>query len=340
MLTVVIFNFLFVCSCEKGAQKAETLDFDRIPVKTIQVSAEKIDEKHQYLGIIVESQSIPLSFPCLGTVKQVMVYEGQKIVKGQLLVSLMDENAKSILMAAKAKEKQAHDAYERLAKVYKQGSLPEIKFVEIETGLQQAKSAAQVAEKNFRDCMLYAPSSGVLGKRSIEPGVNVVPNIPIMTIVKIDSVYAKISIPESKIADISVDQKVIVQIEALLNIKKEGKVCEKSIIADPITRTYVIKIKIDNSDNRLLPGMTCMAEISDSPTEPRITIPLYAILNGEDGKYVFVANPTDKKAIRRHVEIGTFRNNRVEILSGINEGEYVIVEGYQKLSDNTSVAIK
>ncbi len=80
-----------------------------------------------------------------------------------------------------------------LSEVYKNGSLPEVKMVEMETGLEQANAAAQIACKNLADCKLFSPANGIIGKRSIEPGMNVIPGITVLTVVKIDKVFIRVS---------------------------------------------------------------------------------------------------------------------------------------------------
>lgn len=330
---------LLLAGC-KYTEKNQPIDSTPFPVKVQTVVAERVTDPQYYVGTIVESQSISLSFLTSGSVAQVFVNEGQRVKKGQVLAVLHSENNQSIFDAAKSKEKQAQDAYDRFTSVYKNGSLPSVKMVEMETNLQQAKSSRQVAEKTLHDCTLYAPTDGVIGKRSIEPGMNAIPDAPVFTIVKIENVFAKVSVPETEIRRITIGHDATVQISALDNLTVNGKVTEKSVIADPLSRTYTIKITISNTQNAISPGMACTVQMNNSKNESRIVIPQYAVQSGTSEKYVFITDESKTRAVKRVVQIGSLSKNGVIILNGLNGGENLITEGFQKLTDNTLITVK
>jgi membrane fusion protein, multidrug efflux system len=309
-------------------------------VKVQTVVAETVTDPRYYVGTIIESQSISLSFLTSGSVAQVFASEGERVKKSQVLAILHSENNQSILDASKAKEKQAQDAYDRFTSVYKNGSLPSVKMVEMETSLQQAKSSRQIAEKTFHDCTLYAPTDGVIGKRAIEPGMNVIPEAPVFTIVKIETVFAKVSVPESEIGNITIGQNATIQISALDNLIVNGNVTEKSVIADPLSRTYMIKITISNTQNTINPGMACTVQMNNSRTESRIVVPQYSVQSGTNEKYVFITDESKTRAVKRVVHVGSLSKNGVIILDGLHGEENLIVEGFQKLSDNSLITIK
>ena len=125
-----------------------------------------------YSGSIEAFQTIPLAFQTTGTVLKVLVNAGDAVRKGQLLATVDKADAMSMYEAANAKYKQAKDAYNRLKEVHDNGSLSEIKWVEMESNLQQAQSSAALAKNNLSKCALYAPDNGVIGRRNIEPGMS------------------------------------------------------------------------------------------------------------------------------------------------------------------------
>jgi multidrug efflux pump subunit AcrA (membrane-fusion protein) len=136
------------CSEQKGTQTQEK----NIPVKVMEINAMQTTNKQNYVGTVEEAFAISLGFSGMGTVEQVLVSEGQKVNKGQLLAALNTATVQNTVNAAKASLRQAQDAYDRLSKVHSNGSLPDIKFVEVETGLQQAKSMLAVAETHHEAC--------------------------------------------------------------------------------------------------------------------------------------------------------------------------------------------
>lgn len=322
------------------SDKAENFKNGIIEVETEQVKQIDGSEVIAYSGTIEESESIPLSFSVVGNVAKVLVSEGDFVKKGQLLAVLNDETYKNAYEMSLAAQKQAEDAYKRLLPMYKNGNLPEIKLVEVETGLQQAKSATLIAKKNLGDCNLYSPVDGVIGKRSIEPGMGAIPNFTSITIVKIEKVFARVPVSESEISAIKIGDKAKIKIGALNYAEYTGMVEEIGVMADPIAHTYKIKIGISNKNLQIKPGMICNAILYKNKTNEatRLFVPSRAVLVDELGKN-FVYAVIQNKAVRKYVTTGELLKNGVEITSGLNEGEQIVVTGHQKLVDNSSVHI-
>ncbi|MDR1810183.1 MAG: efflux RND transporter periplasmic adaptor subunit, partial [Prevotella sp.] len=189
---------LIACSNKKEAQIQEKI----VPVKIMEIAATNTANGQNYVGTVEESVAVSLSFSGMGTVEQVFVSEGQRVAKGQLLATLNTATAENAYRTALAQQQQAQDAYDRLKKVHDNGSLPDIKFVEVETGLQQANSMAEMSKKSLDDCRLYAPQSGVIAARDIEPGANAMPGVAAFKLVSVDRVNVKISVPENEIGKI------------------------------------------------------------------------------------------------------------------------------------------
>ncbi|MDR1198288.1 MAG: biotin/lipoyl-binding protein [Prevotellaceae bacterium] len=153
------------CTGSKEPERHEKV----IPVKTLHIVSAATTGETSYVGTVEESFALSLSFAGMGTVEQVFVSEGQKVSKGQLLAALNTTTVQNTVDVSRASLRQAQDAYDRLSKLHDSGSLPDIKFVEVEIGLLQAKSMLAVSEKSLADCRLYAPRDGVIAARSIEP---------------------------------------------------------------------------------------------------------------------------------------------------------------------------
>jgi RND family efflux transporter MFP subunit len=313
-----------------------------IPVKIYTVRSQPTIEMQNYIGTVEESQSIPLSFLTGGTIENVLADEGDIVHKGQLLAVLNSVSYQNAAQAAIAKEKQADDAYMRLSEVYKNGSLPEVKMIEIETGLEQARSASRIAVKNLEDCKLYSPVSGVIGRRSVEPGMNVVPGSPVFTIVKIDRVKIVVSVPEKEISSIKKGQQSVIIVPALSNQEFNGKVEQKGVLANPVSHTYKVNIMVDNKDDHLRPGMVCNVFSGNHDVQYTMTVPQQAIMISNTGsKFVFVVDTASSRAYHRDITTGSFSSNGdITVTSGLKEGDHVVTDGYHMLQDHTLIQIK
>jgi RND family efflux transporter MFP subunit len=327
--------FIFISGCGNSEESTKEKVTD---VQVEQVKPFSGGNAIAYSGTIEETESTPLSFSCIGTVARVLVSDGDFVKKGQLLAVLNDETYKNTYEIALASRKRAEDAYKRLLPMYKNGNIPEIKLVEVETGLEQAKSAALIAKKNVDDCKLYSPVSGVVGKRAIDPGMTALPNITSITIVNIEKVFAKIPIAENDISRIKKGEKAYIMVGALGNEKYQGIVEEIGVVADPLAHTYKIKIGITNKNNRLKPGMICAATLDQFNKSKGLFVPSRAVLTDEQGRY-FIYAVINNKAVRKFVKTGKLLTDGVEITEGLSESEQIVVAGQQKLADNSTVNI-
>jgi RND family efflux transporter MFP subunit len=212
--------------------------------------------------------------------------------------------------------------------------------VEIKTGLEQAHSLASISEKNLKDCNLYAPADGIVGRRMIEPGMSIIPGNPVFQLVKIDKVNVKIPVPENEIAGINKGQKAWVKVSALGDRHFEGEVTEVGVLSNPLSHTYNIKVVLNNPDKLLKPGMVCKVNISNPSLEERIVIPMSAVQVGKNNsKYVFIANPSSNKITTKIVELGPIASNGVVVNNGLSNGDLLVTEGYQKINENSTIKI-
>ncbi|MDR0755291.1 MAG: efflux RND transporter periplasmic adaptor subunit [Prevotellaceae bacterium] len=326
---------LFAVACsenKKGDAYQKT-----VSVKTVEVNSITKTASRNYVGTVEEESSSALSFSISGNVINVYVAEGQKVNKGMLLAQVSAENLQSSYDAAQATFKQAEDAMKRMQMLYDSQSLPEIKYIEAQTKLEQAKSALHIAEKNISDTKLYAPFDGIIGKRLIDMGENVIPGKPVFTLLKTNTVKIKFSVSENEISNIDRHGEATVIVAALGGKQFKGMVTEKSITANNITHTYDAKIKLDNDSGELIPGMVCRVLLNKIYSSEIFVLPNSSVLVAHDGRR-FVWLVKNGYATATTVNTGEFTDSGVIIESGLNVGDKVIVEGYHKVSEGMKVS--
>ena len=264
--------------CTSKQQEARVYPEKSFSVTSVEVKKEKVVTGLQYSGTIEASQTIPLSFATTGTVEKVMVEAGDKVAKGQLLATLDPTDANSMYQMTLAKYNQAKDAYDRLKTVYEKGSLPEIKWVEMQTNLEQAKSSLEISKNNLDKCNMYAPVSAIVGRRNIEPGMSSlsIGSSP-FELVEIKQVFVKISIPENEVAKIYKGMKAGFVVSALNDKEFEGEINNISPVADIISRTYEAKIKVSNPELELKPGMVCDVKMEQFNEKEMVLIPYKSV---------------------------------------------------------------
>ncbi len=334
VIPLTILLVVFSACGHDSTEKSDTRP--AIRVKTITVASNSAEEKTAYSGTVEEDSGSVVSFATAGTIRSLSVSEGETINKGQIIGTLDDGSLKSAYEIAKATLDEAKDAYARMKLLHDSNSLPEIKWVEVQSKLSQAESAAEIARIALDDAKLYAPVSGVVSEKLASVGQNVAPGVPVVKIVDIRSVKVVISIPENEIAGFSEGMAATISTKAFPGMAFSGKLVEKGVTANPLSRSYLVKYKLDNAGGRLLPGMICEVGIEKPTSATGVILPLSAVLLAADNSN-FVWLDSAGIARKRVVVPGAMLPEGVMIESGLSAGERVIVGGTEKVSQNMRV---
>lgn len=327
---------VMVGSC---GQKKEQSEKAPTRVKTQVVSPGLVDNAQTYVGIIEESEATAVSFTGMGVVKRMLVNEGQAVSRGQLIAEMDDTQARNLLTGAEAQMAQANDALERFKMLHDNGSLPEVQWVEIQSKVAQAKSQLEVAKKNLADCRLTAPVGGIIGKKLVGAGETALPSQAVVNILDISTVKVKVSVPEAEIGSIHVNTPTSIKVEAIDGSYQGGRI-EKGVEADALTHTYDIRINVANNGRKLLPGMVASVRFVSEGSQAISSkmIPVTTVQKKADGSlFVWTVDQKKKTAHRNIVTIGQTQGNYVHVVDGLNMGDRVVTEGYQKLSEGTKV---
>lgn len=351
-LTVMAAISLMLISCDKKEEKGTA----QAPISVKEMIVGDVTSSthdFNYSGTVEEETGTALSFSAAGTIKQLNVKVGDRVRKGQLIASIDPTTVKNSYEMAHTNKLQAQDAYQRYKQLHDKGSLPEIRWVEVQSQLQEAISAENIARKNLGDCNLYAPYDGIISEKDAEVSQNIAPGIPVAKLVTTKVLNVKISVPESEMAKVSIHQHAMIRVQALGGRTFSGYVTEKSVIADPVSRSYDVKIRVENANKDLLPGMVSEVSLVQSSTTSNqqangdnqqvnssaIIIPA-PLIQLDDDNSNFVWLDEGGKAVRRTIVCGDYQSNGVEIKSGLKPGDRLITEGQQKVCNGTPIKVK
>lgn len=328
----LLMGYLLLAACSTKVEPNNVQEQERIKLETEQVKWVENEFKPEYSGTVEAWKTIPISFQTNGTVSKIFVEEGQYVKKNQLLASLDKSDAQNSYQIAKAKAEQAQDAYERLKTVHEQGSLPEIKWVEVLTNLKQAQSMAEISKSNLEKCDLRAPVSAYVGKRNIEIGMSALRAGAPFELVEIQKVYVKIPVPENEIGLLKKGMKANIRVSALNEKEFNGTIDNIGIVANTFSRTYDVKILVNNPGLLLKPGMVCDVKIDAGKQTQKILVSTKSVSVDDKGKtFVYLIKENNK--IEKHiVKTGAYTNNKVEILNGLKQGDLIVVSGQQKIN--------
>jgi len=207
-----------------------------------------------------------------------------------------------------------------------------------ETGLKQAETALELAQEMLNNATITAPISGVVSKRFLDEGGMASPAAPLFTIVAMDKVKAVVDVTEADVGKVSPNSKAFVSVEAFPE-QVTGQVTLISPTLRVMSRTASVEITIDNSSHKLKPGMFAKVTLPVKVHENAILVRRSAVIEDKasEDKYLFTVN--GDITTKRTVETGLVKSDVIEILSGVEPGEKVVVSGQNYLEGGERVNV-
>jgi membrane fusion protein, multidrug efflux system len=190
----------------------------------------------------------------------------------------------------------------------------------------------------FEKAPVQSPIKGVVGLLYTDVGQRVQPTTPVAYVVDMEKVKINIDVPEKTIAEIKIGQDAEVKVDSYADKVFIGKMNRISPVLDPMTRTSSAEIIVDNKEGFLKPGMFSRVSIVTRVVENVDIVIKEAVIGKEPDTFVYVVK--DNKAIKKKIELGLKQNNMIEVRSGLQTGDRVVVVGQQKLYENAPVIVE
>ncbi|MBW6410453.1 efflux RND transporter periplasmic adaptor subunit [Clostridium weizhouense] len=211
-------------------------------------------------------------------------------------------------------------------------SIPELQEL-AEKQLKQAKVSYEIASKNLDKLTLVSPVNGIITTKNFDSNETISQQQPVFIISSPNTLEVNINVAQADINKFSSGQNLEVVIDGQT---VNGKVQYVPLVVDPKTSLYQIKILIDNSSNTFKAGMSTEVNLSLEKNENTIIVPKKAVFEEDGKKYLYIVND-EKRAIKTSVETGIETANDIEIISGINSDNTIVVGGITLINDGSKV---
>ncbi|HIZ02454.1 MAG TPA: efflux RND transporter periplasmic adaptor subunit [Candidatus Bacteroides merdipullorum] len=337
-VTTCLSAMLFITGCHQGSLEKDA-GSEAVKVEVCEVSPVSMSQKGHYSGTIEEKNGTLLSFSTPGTIRSMNVRLGDHVREGTLIGVLDDAAARSSHAAAAAALTQAEDAYRRMKQLHDKGSLPEIKWVEVQSKLEQARSMETLARKQLNDCQLRAPYAGTIAEKTGEAGQNVIPGQSVAKLVSTGNVQVKIAVPEAEIGRIRTGQAGQIRVAALGGKTYAATVTERGVTANALSRSYEVKLNVNEAGSELLPGMVCEVALASEGENTAYVLPVHIVQLDEKNR-TFVWKDNEGKAEKCYITCSDFESDGVVVTEGLQAGDRVIVKGQHKVCNGTPVSIE
>lgn len=309
-------------------------------VETVIAGVEPVQAEVSAIGTLEADQSIVVTPEISGIVTSIDFEDGQRLEQGDLIVTLNDEDLKARLQQAEAQLTLSQANFERARKLVSRGSGTKRSRDEALNALKSAEAQRALAQAALDKGTIRAAFSGIVGLRQVSLGQYVTPGQPIATLADVDNLRIDFRVSEIYLTEVEKGQTVDITFDALPGETFRGTVSAIDPVIDVEGRAIKVRALLANNEGRLRPGLFGRVKIV-TQTRDSIVVPEQAIIStaGSDAtgsKAVFVVSE-DGKAHMRPVELGVRQPGKVEIRSGVKEGERVITAGQMKVRDGAPV---
>ena len=205
-------------------------------------------------------------------------------------------------------------------------------------GLQAARGNFLLLKARLDNANILSPLSGVVIRRHVQAGAFSKAGIAIFTVADTSTLLAKAVVGEAQITELALGKSVNVKVDALKGQEFRGTITRLSPAASVPTRTFTAEVSIPNPDGQIKVGMFANAEVVGQQRQNVLAIPESALVMREDQKTVFVATE-ENRVVQRVLKLGDAAGGWVEVLSGLKEGERIVIAGQHKLKDGASIRL-
>jgi membrane fusion protein (multidrug efflux system) len=359
---ILVLAFMISCSSNKEAQLAklkiqQTSIADKIKtlenelksgqkdvlnpdefkfVALTNVTTGKFDHFIKVQGKLDGDQNAAVFAEAPGTVSARYADVGQRVVKGQVLAQIDDQQYRSQLEGLETQFKFASEMFDKQQRLWDQKIGSEVQYLQSKTTKESLNLQIASLRQQIEKFKIKSPIDGTIEECNIKVGgvVSPDPRLAAFRVVEFRNLKVTAEVSEAYASQVQKGDKLFVNFPDA-NKQVETEVSFVSKYINPVNRTFLIETKINSSSPDLKANMIAIIQINDYHNDKSVTIPMNVIQTDASGSYVYVVRPKDNlsAAYKQPVVIGNSYNGVAEIVKGLAEGDRVVSTGYQELID-------
>ena len=318
--------------------QSNTQEIAAIPVSVTVVQPVSIRDVVFLPGETEANEDVKVAANAAGRVEWIGPREGQMVQKGALLAKIDVSAHKAALEHAKAAYDLASDLCERRRRLYANKIIAKEELDQSETQLKLALTDLEQIKVKYNHGFPKSPITGIINHLYVDVGEYADVGKPIADIVNIDKIKINVRVPELDVRYVKKGQKTPIKTDAFAERPLSGTVDYVSFKADPATKTFLVRSVIDNPGHDIRPGMIGRVAFVRRVIPDAVAAPLFAIVDKGGERIVFLEK--NGVAESRTISIGVIEGDRVQITSGLNVGDHLIVKGHTEVEDGMKVTVK
>jgi RND family efflux transporter MFP subunit len=319
----------------QAKSKSDVVKF--LPVTLVQVQQEVLSENLSLTGTITASNDVAVLSETEGKVTNVLVKVGDEVKAGSVLVQIDDELKQASYTAAEVNYQKTKRDLDRYEMLYKEASVSDEQLESARLGYKSAEAQYIIARRQYNDTKIKTPIAGVVSARQVDVGTMVQKNTVIANVVDISMLKVKLNVAEEDAFKLKVGDAAEITTEVYPGVTFKGTIATISAKGDE-AHTYPVEVELANSAaHPLKAGMFGRVSFISIHAGETLSIPRESLVGSTKDPQVFVVE--QGVAHLRSIIIGAEVGTNLQVLSGLQKGEDVVLSGQNNLKDNVTVTV-
>ncbi len=312
---------------------------------TVNVMTLKPQTFNHYFDASAEIESVHEAFvsPELnGQVDTILVKEGDRVKKGQLLAKLNSDVLQDNIREVKTSLELASYTYQKQKSLWEKKIGSELQYLQAKTNFERLQNQLNTLKTQYRKSFIRSPIDGFLDAIDVKVGEMAMPGQRIFHVVNLDRLYVNAQISEAYLPIVHEGDPVEVRFPAFPSIVLNKKVYRIGKVVNKQSRTFKLQLKIKNPQNLLKPNMLAVIRIKDYTNPQALVVPSFVVREDVQGYYLYVADTLNGQMVakKKYVKIGKSFNKDTEVVEGLKPGETIITNGYNNVSNGALLNIR
>jgi len=326
---------LLACSDNNQGSKSSAKKQPTQLVELATVNIEPIQHQSLRTGTLQARKTIRIFNQEEGAITSLPFYEGDNINKGDILLEIDNKLLRAQFDKEKATLQQAQQDLKRLEKLRKRKLVAEDEVNHARTALNVAEAEQRLLSTRLGYTSLTSPINGIVSERLAEPGDIAPRHTHLLTLIDTETLITEVAVSGLLIPTLNIGNVVDVHIDALPDQIFKGSILRIHPTLNANTRNGIVEVILDPAPKAARPGQFCRVRLLSNLTERKL-IPFSAIRQGNEGSYVFSVNDKNQ-AVQTPITTGLRFADRIEVTSGLEEGQRIITKGFLGLKPGKKI---
>ncbi len=339
LLFILLISLAALAACQKKQNTAAVAADESLLVEVKTVVPEEFAHFFTVNGALEALQDAFISAETSGQIQSVHVQEGQRVQKGDLLVTLNSDITRNAAAEVNSALELARTVFRKRQELWDRRIGSEIQYLEAKTSKESLENRLASLQAQLDLARVKAPFSGIIDKIFRKPGELAVPGLQLMQLVNLGRMRLNAEVAETYLGRIRQGDVIEVTFPTYPGWSLEAVISRIGQVVSARNRTVLVQAVLDNPQEKMKPNMMATLRCRDFYAPAALVVPAIVVKNDMAGTYLYTVEPEGGRAVARKVYVttGLTEGNRTMVVAGLTAGQKVIVSGYNLVRNGLPV---